>query len=59
MIIDNVEVEEYVPTEGMPTECTYSKTFNLAMLIPERQFDFWVKLDIHFILSTIKWWRWN
>jgi len=59
MVIDNIEVEEYLPVEGMPTECTYSKTANLAMLIPGRQFDFWVRLDIHWLSATTKWWQWN
>ena len=59
MRIDDIEVEEYIPVEGMPTECTYSKTVNLAMLVKERQFDFWVRLDKHWILATRKWWLWN
>jgi len=59
MRIDDIEVDEYIPVEGIPTECTYSKLFNLAVLLPERQFDFWCKLDVHWIFSTIKWYRWN
>jgi len=59
MRINNIEVEEYIPVEGMPTECTYSKMANLAVLVKERQFDFWCGLDIRWILSTMEWWRWN
>jgi len=60
MRIDNIEVEEYIPVEGMPTECSQSKVANLAILVKERQFDFWCRLDIHWILSSMsKWWLWN
>jgi len=65
MRIDNIEVEEYIPVEGIPTDCANSgksrssKLFNLAMLVKERQFEYWAKLDIHWIFSTMKWWRWN
>lgn len=59
MIIDDIEVDEYIPVESMPTDCTYSKMTNLAVLVKERQFDFWCRLDIHWIFSTMKLWYWN
>lgn len=59
MEIDNIEVEEYIPREEYPTECTCSKLTNLAVLVKERQFDYWCRLDIHWIFSTMKWFRWN
>ena len=59
MRIDDIEVEEYIPVEVMPTDCTYSKMTNLAVLVKSRQFEWWARLDIHWIFSTMKWWRWN
>jgi len=59
MKIDGIEVVEYLPTDEYPTECIYGKTTNLGVLVKERQFEWWAKLDIHWIFSTMKWWRWN
>ncbi|MBA7691574.1 hypothetical protein ES703_100120 [subsurface metagenome] len=56
---DDLNLVEYIPCEGIPTDCTYHKLVNLAMLIPERQFDFWAKLDTSWILAGNKYWRWN
>ena len=58
MRIDDIEVEEYISVEGMPTECTYSKVANLTVLVKERQFESWCRLDLHWILSTMKSWLW-
>lgn len=32
---------------------------NLQVVTRKLQFDRWFRLDIHFIFSTMKWWRWN
>ena len=57
MLINDLEVEEYLPV-NIPDDCSYSKMVNLAVLVKSRQFDYWVKLDLHWIFSTMKWWRW-
>lgn len=58
MRIDDVEVEEYIPVEVMPTECSYHPIFNEAMTQPDRK-DFWTNLNLSWIATGSKWWSWN
>jgi len=56
--IDNLEVEEYIPLEDYPTECSYHPIFNEAMANPDRK-DFWFNLYLSWILAGFQWYRWN
>jgi len=59
MKIDNLEVDEYIPVEELPTECSYHPIFNDAMVKPDRKWDFWTKLNLSWIVSGFQWYRWN
>ena len=59
MEINDLDIVEYTTCEGIPTDCTYSKVMNLAIVSPGRQFDFWMKLNASWIVAENRWWRWN
>lgn len=65
MKIAGIEYIEYTPTEGIPTDCANSgespasKLFSLAMVAPDRGFDFWAAFHVSALRLALEECRWN